>query len=864
MMKAWLKTICFALLLCGILAGVEAPRALAADMTLQFDPESGLFRLRYKSHVAVKGGAVFWRQGWQWVPRKIAVKSPSPLSYDVEETGLKSALASITAKANPANPRQMQWTITTRAGTDQYGGLNFHFDLTALARPGFEPQPTLISGNQGWQVQLAPDQKPVRFRIEPPPEIVAFEGDKKRDIRVYLAVPGKAVEGRSWTLTVDMPEDAQIIPTDFERLTPLGPDWYTSLLEASKIPVDLSFLNEAEKPAGKRGFVSAENGVLRFADGTPARFWGTNLTAYALFDTDPGQIRLQARRLSRLGFNLVRIHHFDSAWVQPNMIASEDANGLQLNEASLRQLDLWIKELGDEGIYVEIDLNVGRRMFIEDVPGKDELHRTKNEATAKGFAYLNPAVERKMQEFNALLLRHVNAYTGLAYGEDPRIAALLITNENDLMQHFGNSFLPDKNRPFHNAIFMDEAARFAKDRKLDSERTWRSWEYGPSKLFLAELEHHFYQRMIASLRQQGARMPIIATSSFGLMTAVSLMSLADGDIVAVNSYASESGSLLSNPEVEENFGNWVAAAALNGRPLAITEWNVGDFPSYDRAALPLYLATLASFQQWDAPIQFAYAQSPPTKWRRPSSWEMAIDPSMVSMMAVGALIFRRQDVQAGGETFYLAPQPGDFVDQPLSPRTSRAIRTLTERHRFRMAMPDVKELPWFKPAPLPAGASTVTNMAENFATGENESCADSNEFCRNWQDGVFRVDTQRTVAVAGWIGGKSFELGPMKLAAETPNGAVAVQSLDAQSIGESDRILITLAAQTLAPQGGRSETMSEPFRGKLALRAKPGLTANALTNSGFRRLQSVQYKDGEYVFLLDPGLKSYWIELRAE
>lgn len=863
-MKACLKTICIALLFIACLGSAAAPRASAADTTLQFDPESGLFRLRYKSHVAVKGGAIFWRQGWQWMPRKIAVKSTSPLSYEVEETGLKSALAGMTAKAISGNPRQMQWTVTTRPGTDQYGGLNFKFDLEALSHQGFTPQPTLSPGNQGWQVQLAPDQQPVTFRIEPPAELVTFEGNKKRDIRVYLAVPGKNIQGRSWTFTIDLPEGAEIIPADFERLSPLGPDWYTSLLEASKIPVDLSFLNAAEKPAGKRGFVSAENGVLKFADGTPARFWGTNLTAYALFNTDPGQIRLQARRLSRLGFNLVRIHHFDSAWVQPNMIASEDAKGVQLNEASLRQLDLWIKELGDEGIYVEIDLNVGRRMFIEDVPGKDELHRTKNEATAKGFAYLNPAIERKIQEFNALLLRHVNAFTGLAYGEDPRIAALLITNENDLMQHFGNLFLPDKNRPYHNAIFMEEAARFAKDRKLDPERTWRSWEYGPSKLFLAELEHRFYQRMIASLRQQGAKMPIIATSSFGLMTAVSLMSLADGDIVAVNSYASESGSLLSNPEVEDNFGNWVAAAALNGKPLAITEWNVGDFPSHDRAALPLYLAALASFQQWDAPIQFAYAQSPPTRWRRPSSWEMAIDPSMASMMAVGALIFRRQDVQAGGEILYLAPQPGDFVDRPLSPRTSRAIRTLTERHRFRMAMPAVKELPWFKPAALPADARTVTDLAENFATGENETCADTNEFCRNWQDGVFRVDTPKTAAVTGWIGGKSFALGPVKLSAETPNGALAVQSLDDRAITESDHILISLAAQTLAPQGGRSETMSEPFRGTLSVRARPGLVANALTNSGSRRLQSVQYKDGEYLFLLDPGLKSYWIELRAE
>jgi hypothetical protein len=54
--------------------------------------------------------------------------------------------------------------------------------------------------------------------------------------------------------------------------------WQTS-------PVDLSFLNARQKPAGGRGFVRIVNSRLAFEDGTPARFWRTNLTAHALFET---------------------------------------------------------------------------------------------------------------------------------------------------------------------------------------------------------------------------------------------------------------------------------------------------------------------------------------------------------------------------------------------------------------------------------------------------------------------------------------------------------------------------------------------------------------------------------------------------
>ena len=83
-----------------------------------------------------------------------------------------------------------------------------------------------------------------------------------------------------------------------------------TFLTANISPVDLSFLNAAEKPAGKHGTLGVAGDQLVFADGTPARFWGANLTAYALFNTGLSDTVNQAKRLSKLGFNLVRIHSF--------------------------------------------------------------------------------------------------------------------------------------------------------------------------------------------------------------------------------------------------------------------------------------------------------------------------------------------------------------------------------------------------------------------------------------------------------------------------------------------------------------------------------------------------------------------------
>ncbi|MEX0339809.1 MAG: cellulase family glycosylhydrolase, partial [Arenibacterium sp.] len=121
---------------------------------------------------------------------------------------------------------------------------------------------------------------------------------------------------------------------------------------------DLSALNH--RPAGRHGKIQAVGDALFFADGTPARFWGANLQAYALFTTEPRFMRAHAQRLSRLGFNLVRIHHHDSHWVQPNIFGSEAQTTRKLDAFSLKKLDQWIAALKAEGLYIWLDLHVGR------------------------------------------------------------------------------------------------------------------------------------------------------------------------------------------------------------------------------------------------------------------------------------------------------------------------------------------------------------------------------------------------------------------------------------------------------------------------------------------------------------------------
>ncbi|MDP1699409.1 MAG: hypothetical protein Q8L53_00410 [Aestuariivirga sp.] len=846
----------FAALWVSCLQAIAAP----SDTAAQFDPKTGLFVIRHHTVEVAKASFVFWTGKWEWGGLKLASEIRAPFDYGVSGANEKNGLA-IKAVARRSAGNRMEWRMRVEPGAEAYGGLSIKFNLAAFAGEAFVPQPGILPGGEGWSLKFAADEEPVRFAVSPAPSDVLFERGGKGEVRVYLARPGEKLAAGDYTMTLELPAGSAIVPTPAERLAPPDQSWYNDLLDVNNSPVDLSFLNAAEKPAGKRGTLGVSGDQLVFADGTPARFWGTNLTAHALFRTGLSDTVNQAKRLSKLGFNLVRIHHFDSDWVKPNILGAKTAAGLELNAESLRRLDWWIKALGDEGIYVWLDLNVGRIFSVEGLTGAEEMMAGKKGPTAAGYAYFNSGIEARMKELNRLLLKHVNPYTNLAYRDDPRIAFLLLTNENDLTHHFGNMFLPDKKRPVHNQIYMAEAARFAAEKSLDTEQTWRSWLFGPSKLFLSEFEHRFNERMIADIRASGSKAIISTTNTFGNMTVAGLPSLTDGGVVAVNAYAN-SGVLETDPRYAPNSLNWIAAAGMAGKPVAITEWNMGKHPSHDRVALPAYLAAVASFQDWNAAMEYAYSQSALGRPGRVTQWEMANDPALLAMMPAGALIFRQQHVRPGDIVHYLRPGIEEFIDAALSPITSRTIRTLTETTRWRLALPALKELNWFKPAAPKHDGKVITDIKADFSGGGDTVCAATGDFCRNWRRGIFTVDTPLTQLASGWIGGESITLSNARVSLKTAYASLAVQSLDSKPIAESRSILVSMAAQTLPQQKGATAIRSEPIIGEVTFKAPPGLMAHAQFGDGRQKQVPSRYENGSYHLALDASLGAYWIAFR--
>ena len=51
------------------------------------------------------------------------------------------------------------------------------------------------------------------------------------------------------------------------------------------MPIDISFVFRAERPAGKHGFLTISGDDFRFEDGASARFYGVNFNGGACFPT---------------------------------------------------------------------------------------------------------------------------------------------------------------------------------------------------------------------------------------------------------------------------------------------------------------------------------------------------------------------------------------------------------------------------------------------------------------------------------------------------------------------------------------------------------------------------------------------------
>jgi len=847
--------------------------ACAGVWTASVD-ENGLPALWKGGAAAITSEFVFWGKDWRWAGLSAHLKVVAPFEYTITgESGLLNL--HLSSRVEKPTPQRLTWTFdwNGRSSLNDVvgGGFAFRFDLDTFG--GELGVPELLPDNRGWSWGRAGGTR-VQLRFDPPLTEIKFDKGNKAEVRAYF-YSGEVPQGqRHYNAILEVSNDMAIGPTTAERFgLEDSSKWPRELLDFNNSPVDLSFLNDPEKPAGKHGFLRAVQDRLEFEDGTPVRFWGTNVTASSLFLTTAYNVKRQARRLSELGFNLVRFHHHDSPWVAPNVFAPMMADTKTLSPVMLEKLDWWIKCLKDEGIYIWLDLHAGRQLTLNDgIENFAEISKGTPIADFKGYNYINPSIQQAMQNFNNAYVDHLNKLTGLRYKEDPAIVVMLLTNENDVTHHFGNALLPVNNVPDSKeaALYMKLAAAFATKHGFSPNEVWQAWEQGPPQLFLNDLQHGFDVAMTEQLRQLGVKARIVTTSFWGEEPLSSLPALADGDLIDAHSYG-YAGELQKNPIYAANIVDWIAPAQIVDRPLSVTEWSMGSFPVLDRHALPLYIAGAASLQGWDALMQFAYSGDPLNNNSSPGPWQSFNDPGLLATLPASALLYRRNDVKEADTVYVFAPTQEQLFNQFISPANAIALRSATERGKLMLALPETRDLPWLQKSRVPMGAKMITDPKQSLIDANaDEAVSDTGELRRNWEQGVYTINTPKTQAAMGWIGGKRIGLADVEIAADTRNATIAVQSLDDKSIRMSRSLMISLCARSIPSAGNRIPFHSEPVSGELIVHAPEGLQLYStqktaeIKNTAAAQPEAIPapFKDGAYHIVLDAQKSGHWLYLR--
>ena len=623
--------------------------------------------------------------------------------------------------------------------------------------------------------------------------------------------------------------------------------------------LDLSFLLDA--PAGKHGFVRVRDGHLARGDGARLRLWGVHLT-----DWSRGSVLLPpkedapmwASTLARYGINCVRLHFLDLD--APRGIIAAGSDSRHFDAQQLDRLDFLVAELKKRGIYVDLNLNVGRSYRAGDsVPDFDRIR------WGKGLTLFDPRLIALQKEYARTLLTHVNPYTGRAYRDEPAVAIVEILNENGVWVGFSST-------PYYDAELTTlynewlaknlSAAELAKLREITGTAAGApvprlkgpEVAAAPKERFLAEsrfivdVETKFYTGMASWLRDSlGVRVPITGTADHGHSSSSypMLMSLSKLDVVDGHVYWQHPGSPppVNTPMVNDPLHSTVvqlSRTAVAGKPYTVSEFN-HPFPN-DWAAegIPI-AAAYGAFQDWDAIIVYTFEPKRDPTWKSyvGDPFDISLDPVRMTQMATGALAFLRGDVRPARETVTRSYAREQAFDSRRLARTEQPYFTpgfplaLPLTHGVRIASLEGAATAAY----APVAAKTIVSDTRELTW---RTSAD--------QHGLVTEETDRTQALIGFV--RAHRPSVRNLSADLRNefAAIVLSALDAKPISSASRLLLTAgsrvtntglewnADRTRTTQQGGAPSLIEPVRGTVTLRGLAGgvrrVSAVALDGAG--------------------------------
>ena len=190
--------------------------------------------------------------------------------------------------------------------------------------------------------------------------------------------------------------------------------------------------------------------------GKRVKIWGLNLSFGGNLPSH-ADAPVVAERIARAGINSVRLHHLDTQKYSDGIW--HPTTGATIYPIALDRLDYFVNELAQRGIFINLNLHVGRT-HSQYIGLPDTGTEFDNIA-----GIFTPALVQAQKGYAQDILEHVNPYRGLKWADDPAVAFVEIANEDSFFKWNGEESL--RNLPTYYADIVQQ-----------QYNTWLGLEYG--------------------------------------------------------------------------------------------------------------------------------------------------------------------------------------------------------------------------------------------------------------------------------------------------------------------------------------------------------------------------------------------------
>ena len=709
---------------------------------------------------------------------------------------------------------------------------------------------------------------------------------------------------RSVTITLTLPGETAFLAkqTDLDALTRTlaGPDWFPFTPTDEVSPSVISMNDWLDKPAGKHGGVRMVGDHFEFADRTPVKFWGVNLSYGTGCAPEKKDAEFTAARYAKYGINGVRLHKF--SYPKNQMGIGDPNDATRMDPDGLDRFDYFAAQLKTNGIYFgwshtfKFQVSPGNRNRLI---AYDEIAQHLKGDT---YAFINFAedVQDLMIEMVVNLLKHKNPYTGLTYAAEPALSFIELQNEDDIF--FWTSEQAFNACPTYRKLFIQRfsdwlKAKYGTDEKL--KQAWGAalkadeslaarnllpqtnpWPFtdgflpgqkdGPRQrlldnaAFLHDAQNKFYSRFAKAIRDAGYRGPLCGSPWQAPAMLPHYYNLHSDYLVGYidrHNYFGEGlfDSLLAQP------GSGYFSSGLQqvaDRPFGLSEW-ITVYPSLYSADGPALIAAYGlGLQGWDSSYEFQSQSahrlfSDRAGWPPWGVWEADVPTQIGQYPALARMIYR-----------------GDVKEAPVI-STRRVSANDLARGTFDFTdkvvqQGDIKSFGGSVPPEALAVGRVVVEFTDNeqpstfpdlapYRSGTALTSATKQLVWDTASQGWFTVDTPGTKAVVGFAGGQTARLGNVTITVASPYASIFLTALArTETLATAKSALLTAVARNCntgfkyfavdskVVENGKSPILLEPVQATFTISGRKVAAVNILDHNGRRTDRTLPVKDGQF------------------